>query len=128
MAASKSFGNFPGKGGTPDFAVFNLLKDAAVLRGPLLNRVEPLMVTLSKMAYSASVFEASVDSRRLFATGLNLLSGSTEASWLLAQFFAYTTSRDFAPQRSITFACLREAISQNSARFRLIPDWKGSLA
>jgi hypothetical protein len=39
MAASKSFGNFPGEDVIPDIALFNLLTDAALLRGPLLNRV-----------------------------------------------------------------------------------------
>ena len=82
------------------------------------------MMTLRKMAYSARVFETSVDSGQLFATGLNFLS----AFWLLAQFFAYTTSRDFAPKLSVSLAGLREAISQNSARLRLFPSWKGSLA
>jgi hypothetical protein len=90
-----------------------------LLQGPLINGIEPLMATLSKLGYSVSVFETRVGSGRLFATGLNLLSGSPEGSHLLDQFVAYTRSNDFAPRTSMSVSDLRGAIKQNAAANRL---------
>ena len=86
-----------------------------VSQGPLINRIEPLMVTLSKFGYSVSVFEARVGSGRLFATGLNLLSGSPEGSYLLDQFVTYTRSHDFAPRKKMAISELKNAMKQTAA-------------
>ena len=119
MADSKVFGEFPAKDGVPSFAMFSLMHDAVLLQGALVNNIEPLMATLSKLGYSVSVFETRVGSGRLFATGLNLLSGSPEGSYLLDQFVAYTRSHDFAPRTSMSVSDLRGAIKQSSAVNRL---------
>lgn len=105
----------PKEDGVPSFAIFNLLQDGILLQGPLINRIEPLMVTLSKFGYSVSVFEARVGSGRLFATGLNLLSGSPEGSYLLDQFVTYTRSHDFAPRKKMAISELKNAMKQTAA-------------
>jgi beta-galactosidase len=110
MAASKAFGDFPSKDGVPSFAMFGLIHDAVLLQGQLVNRIEPLMVTLSKLGYSLSVFETRIGSGRLFATGLDLLSGGPEASYLLDQFVSYCGSHDFSPRKSMTLSDLRARI------------------
>jgi hypothetical protein len=115
MAESKAFGDFPGKDGLPSFAIFGLLHDAVLLQGPLVNHIDPLMVTLSKRGYSVSVFETRVGSGRLFATGLNLLSGTPGGTYLLDQFVSYSRTRDFTPRRNITVTDLRAATKRSPA-------------
>jgi beta-galactosidase len=118
MARSKAFGDFPSKDGMPSLAIFGLLRDAVLLEGQLINHVEPLMVTLSERGYSVSVFETRLGAGRLFATGLNLLSGNPEGSYLLDQFVSYVRSRDFAPKKSISLPDLNETIRRSSAAAR----------
>lgn len=110
MAASKAFADFPSKGGVPSFAMFGLIHDAVLLHGQLVNRIDPLIVTRSKLGYSVSVFETRIGSGRLFATGLDLLSGSPEGSYFLDQFVSYRRSHDFSPRKSMTLSDLRAGI------------------
>lgn len=94
------------------------MRDAVLLQGPLIDGIERLMVPLSKLGYSASVFQTRGSSGRLFATGLKL-SASPEDSHLLDQFAAYIRSSDFAPHTSMSVSDLRTAIKQNPAADRL---------
>ncbi len=101
MAESPAFGDFPGEEGMPSFAIFRIFHDAVLLQGGLANHVDPLMVTLSRGGYSMSVFQARLGSGELLATGLDLLSGKPEGSYLLDQFTRYVQSDRFQPQNEI---------------------------
>jgi hypothetical protein len=98
MAESTAFGDFPTEGGMPSFAIFRIFHDAVLLQGSMLNHVDPLMVTLSRAAYSMSVFQTRVGTGKLFATGLDLSSGRPEGRYLLDQFVRYVESDRFRPQ------------------------------
>ncbi|MCL5005097.1 MAG: hypothetical protein M1404_01075 [Acidobacteria bacterium] len=98
MADSPAFGSFPTEGGVPSFAIFRIIHDAVPLKGDLVNHVDPLMVTLSRNGYSMSVFQCRVGSGKLFASGLDLLSGRPEGAYLLDQFIRYVQSDQFQPQ------------------------------
>ncbi len=101
MANSPAFGSFPAKGGMPSFAIFRIIHDAMLLKGRLVNHVDPLMVTLSRGGYSMSVFQCRVGRGKLFASGLDLLSNEPEGAYLLDQFFKYVQSDQFNPSNAI---------------------------
>jgi hypothetical protein len=98
MADSPAFGSFPTEGGMPSFAIFRIIGEAALLKENWVNHVDPLMVTLSRDGYSMSVFQCRVGSGKLFASGLDLLSGKPEGSYLLDQFIKYVQSDQFQPK------------------------------
>jgi Glycosyl hydrolases family 2, sugar binding domain/Glycosyl hydrolases family 2/Glycosyl hydrolases family 2, TIM barrel domain len=101
MAPSPAFGNFPTEEGMPSFAIFRLIQDAVLLKGDWINHVDPLIVTLSRSGYSLSVFQCRVGSGRLFASGLDLLSGKPEGAYLLDQFIRYIQSDQFQPKNEL---------------------------
>jgi hypothetical protein len=101
MAASEAFGEFPSEAGLPSFALFRIFRNTAPLKGDLENHVDPLMLTIGKDGYLASVFQARVGPGRLFATGLDLGSGNPEAEYLLDQFVNYVRSSRFEPHKRL---------------------------
>jgi beta-galactosidase len=101
LADSPAFGSFPTEGGMPSFAIFRIIHDAVLLKGEWVNRVDPLMVTLSRSGYSMSVFQSRVGSGKLFASGLDLLSGKPEGAYLLDQFIRYVQSDQFQPKNQL---------------------------
>jgi hypothetical protein len=107
MASSPAFGEFPTVGGLPSFAIFQIFRDATLMKDRLENRVEPLMVTIGKDGYLTSVFQSRVGAGRLFAVGLDLLSDKPEANYLLDQFLKYLYSNRFEPQKQLPLSELR---------------------
>jgi len=101
MANSPAFGSFPAEEGMPSFAIFRIMHDATLLKGNLVNHVDPLMLTLSRSGYSMSVFQSRVGSGKLFASGLDLLSDDPEGAYLLDQFMKYVQSDQFKPTNGI---------------------------
>ena len=107
LANSPAFGDFPSEEGLPSFAIFRVFRDAVALKGKLADHVDPLMITLGLDGYSVSVFEARVGPGRLFASGLDLLSGKPEARYLLDQFVKYVESTRFEPKKEMSVSDLR---------------------
>ena len=107
LAPSSAFGEFPCPRGLPSPAQFRLFHDAAPLTGKLANRVDPLMLTIGKESYLASVFQTTVGAGKLFATGLDLLSDKPEARYLLDHFIEYVQSTGFKPSRGLALNDLR---------------------
>lgn len=101
-ADSPAFGSFPTEGGMPSFAIFRIIHDAVLLKGDLINHVDPLMVTLSRKGYSMNVFQCRVGAGKLFASGLDLLSGKPEGAYLLDQFVRYVQSDQFNPRHELS--------------------------
>lgn len=101
MADSPAFGSFPTEGGLPSFAIFRIMHDAVLLKGAFVNHVDPLMVTLSRSGYSMSVFQCRVGAGKLFASGLDLLSGRPAGTYLLDQFIRYVQSDQFTPKNEL---------------------------
>ena len=110
LAAHPAFGEFPCEEGLPCLALFRIFRDAVKLDEKLGPRVEPLMVTLGKENYLASVFQARVGSGKLFASGLDLLSDRPEAAYLLQQFLKHVQSAQFKSERELSVADLRTLI------------------
>ncbi len=110
-AGSPAFGSFPADEGMPSFSIFRIIHDAVPLKGNLINHVDPLMVTLSQEGYSASVFQCQVGSGRLFASGLDLLSGKPEGGYLLDQFIRYVQSEQFRPKNGLAPNDLRATLA-----------------
>jgi len=73
--------------------------------------VDPLMVTLSRAAYSMSVFQTRVGTGKLFATGLDLSSGRPEGPYLLDQFARYIESDRFQPPTEISLDDLQAILA-----------------
>jgi hypothetical protein len=107
MATSEAFGNFPSEEGLPSFAIFNIFREAVVLKGKLADHVDPLVITLGLDGYSTSVFQARVGAGKLFASGFDLLSDKPEAKYLLDQFAKYVQSSRFEPKQDLSVADLR---------------------
>ncbi len=100
IARHPVFGDFPHEGFLSDLW-FRLMGRGLGLTNPALHRVEPLMVTRGCAGYLLDVFEANAGKGRLLASGLNLVSDSPEAVYLLDQFIRYVRSPEYQPKGTL---------------------------
>jgi len=103
VARHPAFGDFPHDGYLNEL-FFRLISHAVPLGDGGYEHVEPLMVGRGNLGYLLHVFEAKAGRGKLFASGLNLLSGTPEADYLLDQFIQYVRSDRFDPAGTLDLA------------------------
>ena len=103
VARHPAFGDFPHDGYLNEL-FFRLIGNAVPLRDGGYEQVEPLLVGHGNLGYLLHVFEAKAGHGKLLASGLNLLSGTPEADYLLDQFIQYVRSDRFDPTGTLDLA------------------------
>ncbi|MFH1731964.1 MAG: sugar-binding domain-containing protein [Planctomycetota bacterium] len=97
VADHPAFGDFPHQGYL-NHLFFRLVNNTVKCRDEAYRGVEKLMVNRGPQGCLAHVFQAKAGKGKLFASGLNLLNGNTEAAYLLDQFIRYARSDRFQPR------------------------------
>ena len=92
----KAFGDFPHDGFMGP-QMFRLINSTILMSNPENQSLEPLMLGKGNDGYLAYVFQAKALNGKIFASGLNLFSGTPDAACLLNNFIRYIQSDDFKP-------------------------------
>jgi len=95
IARCCAFQNFP-HSGYLDPSLFDAIRQATPLNSRMRS-VKPIVFGCGSEGYLLYVFEAKVQSSRLLASGLDLLSQRPESVYLLDEFIRYVKSNRFRP-------------------------------
>ena len=126
VARHPAFGDFPHEG-VMNQLFFRLIKGTTKAGEAEIKTVEPLMVGSGNQGYLIHVFQAKAGRGKLLASGLDLLSGKSEAAYLLDQFIAYARSERFQPQGSFDLEQVRARMEEADRLAKSMNGWSQTL-